>query len=116
MKGAMAEVCTNTTIRPRMNSSNSIGVSHHHLVRPKKPSSSEAVEARCPIPLMNFIARSALIALLAHQVISQHQHVDTAARKGTERLGGSVDDGLAAQIERGVQQNRHAGQLAERLD
>src|ERR1019366_7589448 len=56
-----------------------------------------------------------LIGLLDDE-IAQNQGVHLALGEGTVSVGRSVYDGLAFEIERGVEYRRHASRLAEALD
>ncbi len=48
--------------------------------------------------------------------VAEHQQVHPAAHEGAERLRQRIDDWLAAEIERGVEQHRYAGRRTEARD
>src|SRR5580704_1236717 len=54
--------------------------------------------------------------LLVHNEVPKDQRVHLTSGKGVKGVGGSSDDGLAFQIERGVQQNGDACGFAKALD
>src|SRR5262245_37377221 len=109
MNGAMAELWARMMRPPSKRSMKTMGSIHHSLAAHRKPRSSPTMEN---FMNMLFTASSSLL----HEMLSENQHVHAAPAEGAVGLGGRVDDRLALQIERGVQDSRHAGRLAERLD
>src|SRR5258707_5584318 len=54
--------------------------------------------------------------LFLHKETSEEQSVHARAEKRTDRVGGRVHDGFAAQVEGRVHDDGHAGALAEFID
>jgi len=48
--------------------------------------------------------------------LGRHERVRFALQEGLEGVGGGVDDGLALEVERGIQNHGHPGALPEALD
>src|ERR1051325_2940798 len=116
MNGAIAELWANKTNKPKMNSTRTIGVSHHHFVCHIKPKSSRATLPRLDISSVNFIEPPLIHRGFLNDVISEYENVHAAAAEGIERLAGSIHDRLPFEIERGVEQDRHAGRFPECFD
>src|SRR5262245_23727848 len=119
MKGAIAELCANTIRPPKMNSTSSIGVNHHHLLFQKNEKSSPTMPVRLARSSKNRIAASLHVMLqrrLFYHVISQNKSIHPTSIERIESFLGSVHDRLPFQIEGSVQHDGHSRGLAERLD
>src|SRR5690348_4062313 len=115
MNGAIAELCARM-IRPPSNSSmQTTGTIHQSFADQRKLSSSPAM-GNFINTLFTAIASLRGRCSLFHHVLSEDQHVDAAPAEGAVRLRRRVDDRLAFEVERGVEDHGHAGRLAERLD
>src|SRR5215510_9387957 len=114
MKGMTAELCAKTMKSPKTSRQTASGVSHHHLFCQKKATSSPAMPRRWTNPAANRIALPR--RRLLDDIVAEHEHVHPTPMEGLERFGGGVDDGLALEVEGGVEDDRHARGLAERLD
>src|SRR5262245_34858521 len=113
MNGAIADDWAKTIRMPRASSTNTIGIIHQSLRSHMNDISSPMMPMRRPA-LLNDLGM--VPSRLAHDAIAQHEHVHLAAREGRVRLARSVDDGLAAEVERRIEHHRHAGGLAEFRD
>src|SRR2546428_1890500 len=118
MNGAMALDCAKIMTRPTRRSARSIGVSHHHLCCQKNCTSSLIIPTRLTSPSMihmGFRTSGLRARGLVDQAIAEHEGVHPALAEGAEGLGRRVDNGLAPQIERRVEHDRHPGRVAECL-
>src|ERR1700739_2600663 len=104
MKGAIALDWAKITSAATRRRDRGIGGIHHHLCCQKNASSSPAIPRRAIRPSMTRIRLSLRASRgLVDDVVAEHQDVHAALHEGVERLGRGVDDGLAAEVERGVE-------------
>src|SRR5438477_13127956 len=104
MNGAIALDWAKITSAATRRRARSIGVIHHHLCCQKYASSSPAIPRRATRPSMTRIRFSLRASRrLVDDVVAEHEDVHAALHEGVERFGRSVDDGLAAEVERGVE-------------
>src|SRR5213592_1386498 len=113
MNGATAELWASSSRPARARSITTIGIIHQSFAAHRKASNSRMIPSRRPAAR---IALDIVIVLLSHDVVAEDEHVEAAPAEGREGVLRRVDDGLTAQVERGVEEHGHSGGGAEALD
>src|SRR6266699_1648397 len=128
MKGAIAEPWVKTTSRPSRASMTTIGPNHHFLRTLMKAHSSpmmptfslvpsNAIEAPRSVQLVEttpvHVFAQGRLLLLVEDVVPEHQVVHVRPHEAEVGVVGSAHDGLAPDVEGGVDDDRHPGEPAE---